>query len=77
MAPTSDESQLVVWSRRCDNLMVHDEVAAFITHIRLRSRVGRAAMFDGIQLVDLKDLSQWVAWLIISMTALSEKGTPL
>lgn len=41
---------------------------------RLRSRAVHRAEFDGVQLVDLKDLSQWVAWLIISMTALTEKG---
>lgn len=41
---------------------------------RLRSRAVHRAEFGEIQLVDLRDLSQWVAWLVISMTALSERG---
>jgi hypothetical protein len=40
----------------------------------LRSRAVHRAEFDEVQLVDLRDLSRWVAWLIISMTALAERG---
>ena len=40
----------------------------------LRSRAVHRAEFDGVQLQDLGDLSQWVAWVIISMMALSQRG---
>jgi hypothetical protein len=40
----------------------------------LRSRAVHRAEFNEVQLVDLRDLSRWVAWLIISMTALTERG---
>lgn len=40
----------------------------------LRSRAIHRAEFSGVQLQDLQDLAQWVAWIIISMMALSERG---
>jgi hypothetical protein len=40
----------------------------------LRSRAVHRAEFNGVQLQDLRDLSQWVAWVIISMMALSQRG---
>jgi len=40
----------------------------------LRSRAVHRAEFDGIELLDLQDLSRWVAWIIVSMTALAERG---
>jgi hypothetical protein len=40
----------------------------------LRSRAVHRAEFNGVKLQDLRDLSQWVAWVIISMMALSQRG---
>lgn len=40
----------------------------------LRSRAVHRAEFDEVQLIDLRDFSRRVAWLIISMTALAERG---
>jgi hypothetical protein len=40
----------------------------------LRSRAIHRAEFGAVQLQDLQDFSQWVAWVIISMTALSQRG---
>ena len=40
----------------------------------LRSRAVHRAEFDGVELRDLQDLSRWMAWVIVSMTALSQRG---
>jgi hypothetical protein len=40
----------------------------------LRSKAVHRAQFGHIERSDLEDLSRWVAWIIISMVALSERG---
>lgn len=40
----------------------------------LRSRAIHRAEFDGVKMQDLQDLSRWVAWLIVSMTAIADRG---
>jgi hypothetical protein len=40
----------------------------------LRSKALHRASFGHIQTNDLDDLSYWIAWLIISMVSLSERG---
>lgn len=40
----------------------------------LRSKAVHRAEFGHIEVSDLEDLSRWVAWIIISMMALSERG---
>lgn len=40
----------------------------------LRSEAVHRAMFGHIETADLDDLSYWIAWIIISMVSLSERG---
>ena len=40
----------------------------------LRSKAVHRAKFGHVEIADLDDLSHWVAWVIISMVALSERG---
>jgi hypothetical protein len=40
----------------------------------LRSEAVHRAMFSHIEIADLDDLSYWIAWIIISMVSLSERG---
>jgi len=40
----------------------------------LRSQALHRAQFGHIQTSDLNDLSRWIAWMIISMVSLSERG---
>jgi len=55
-----------------------EEYAGFKNRIKelygLRSEAIHRASFGHIQDADLNDLSLWVAWLIVSMTFLSERG---
>jgi hypothetical protein len=39
-----------------------------------RSEAIHRAKFDHIEPLDLNDFSRWMAWLIFSMVALSERG---
>ena len=41
---------------------------------RLRSKAVHRAKFGHVEIAALDDLSHWVAWVIISMVALSERG---
>lgn len=54
------------------------EYAGFKNRIKrlygLRSEAIHQASFGNIQTTDLNDLSVWIAWLIISMVFLSERG---
>src|ERR1700739_29161 len=40
----------------------------------LRSRAVHRAEFGAVQTEDLEDFSQWIAWLIVSMAALNQRG---
>jgi hypothetical protein len=40
----------------------------------LRSKALHRARFGHVEISDLNDLSRWVAWVIISMMSLSERG---
>jgi hypothetical protein len=59
-------------------IVSHQEYSAFkrrVKHLyRLRSKAVHRAKFGHIETADLDDLSHWIAWVIISMVALSERG---
>jgi hypothetical protein len=40
----------------------------------LRSRAIHRAEFDLVENADLEEFSHWVAWMIVSMVALAERG---
>lgn len=61
----------------CNIVADHDYVSfkKRIKHLYgLRSKALHRAKFDHIKTKDLNDLSYWIAWLIISMVALTEQG---
>jgi hypothetical protein len=40
----------------------------------LRSKAIHRAEFDLVQNADLEEFSHWIAWMIVSMVALAERG---
>ncbi len=60
------------------NIVDVKEYAGFKNRVKrlygLRSEAVHRASFGHIQIPDLNDLSLWIAWLIISMVFLSERG---